>query len=78
MTPVRVVDALCVEGRRSRGRPKFTWDERIKQYLIELHLIFLRTWSRIRVHGDVESMLRIFRRMLYMCIYSTMFVFCDW
>ncbi|XP_021974358.1 uncharacterized protein LOC110869410 [Helianthus annuus] len=35
---VRVVDTLCVEGRRSRGRPKLTWEERIRQDLLELHL----------------------------------------
>ncbi|XP_076951351.1 putative sphingolipid transporter spinster homolog 2 [Bidens hawaiensis] len=37
-TPVRVVETLNVEGRRSRGRPKLTWEERIRQDLLELHL----------------------------------------
>jgi hypothetical protein len=36
--PVRAVEACVVEGRRNRGRPKLTWDERIRQDLIELHL----------------------------------------
>ncbi|XP_035836132.1 uncharacterized protein LOC118489676 [Helianthus annuus] len=36
--PVRVVENLEVEGRRSRGRPKITWDERIRQDLQKLHL----------------------------------------
>ncbi|KAJ0509466.1 hypothetical protein HanIR_Chr11g0529131 [Helianthus annuus] len=36
--PVRVVETLEVEGRRSRGRPKITWDERIRQDLQKLHL----------------------------------------
>ncbi|KAF5774101.1 hypothetical protein HanXRQr2_Chr13g0596381 [Helianthus annuus] len=35
--PVRVIETLEVEGR-SRGRPKITWDERIKQDLQRLHL----------------------------------------
>ena len=35
---VRVVEELTVDGRRSRGRPKLTWDKRIEQDLIELHL----------------------------------------
>ena len=37
-TPVRVVETLSVEGKRCRGRPKFTWDERIRHDLIEMHL----------------------------------------
>ena len=36
--PVRVVETCIVEGKRSRGRPKLTWDERIRHDLIELHL----------------------------------------
>ncbi|MFS7997302.1 putative RNA-directed DNA polymerase [Helianthus anomalus] len=36
--PVRVVETLGVEGRRSRGRPKITWDERVRQDLQKLHL----------------------------------------
>ncbi|XP_021984724.1 uncharacterized protein LOC110880519 [Helianthus annuus] len=36
--PVRVVETLEVEGRRSRGRPKITLDERIRQDLQKLHL----------------------------------------
>ena len=35
---VRVVETLEVERRRSRGRPKITWDERIRQDLQRLHL----------------------------------------
>ncbi|XP_076938837.1 uncharacterized protein LOC143607188 [Bidens hawaiensis] len=36
--PVRVVEAFIVEGKRSRGRPKLTWDQRIRHDLTELHL----------------------------------------
>ncbi|XP_076888440.1 uncharacterized protein LOC143538876 [Bidens hawaiensis] len=36
--PVIAVETLNVEGRRSRGRPKLTWEERIRQDLLELHL----------------------------------------
>ncbi|XP_035838805.1 uncharacterized protein LOC110908170 [Helianthus annuus] len=37
--PVRAVETLTVEGRRSRGlTPKLTWDERIRHDLLELHL----------------------------------------
>ncbi|MFS7912542.1 putative tetratricopeptide-like helical domain superfamily [Helianthus anomalus] len=36
--PVRVVETIEVEGRRSRGRPKITWDEQIRQDLQRLHL----------------------------------------
>ncbi|XP_076938903.1 uncharacterized protein LOC143607281 [Bidens hawaiensis] len=36
--PVRAVETLNVEGRRSRGRPKLTWVERIMPDLLELHL----------------------------------------
>ncbi|XP_022042255.1 uncharacterized protein LOC110944920 [Helianthus annuus] len=36
--PVRVVETLEVEGRRSRGRPKITWDKRIRQDLQRLRL----------------------------------------
>ncbi|KAI3685929.1 hypothetical protein L1987_79598 [Smallanthus sonchifolius] len=36
--PVRTVKTLVVEGKRSRGRPKLTWDERIRLDLLDLHL----------------------------------------
>ncbi|MFS8012729.1 hypothetical protein Hanom_Chr14g01324281 [Helianthus anomalus] len=36
--PIRIVETLTVDGRRSRGRPKMTWDERIRQDLLDLHL----------------------------------------
>ena len=36
--PVRVVETLSVEGRRSRGRPKLTWEEQIRQDLLGFHL----------------------------------------
>ncbi|KAI3823773.1 hypothetical protein L1987_05214 [Smallanthus sonchifolius] len=36
--PVRTVETLVVEGKRSRGRPKLTWDERIRLDLLDLHL----------------------------------------
>ncbi|XP_035834121.1 uncharacterized protein LOC118482649 [Helianthus annuus] len=35
---VRVVETLTVDGRRGRGRPKLTWDMRIRRDLIEMHL----------------------------------------
>ncbi|KAD4584942.1 hypothetical protein E3N88_22543 [Mikania micrantha] len=36
--PVRSVENLSVDGRRSRGRPRLTWDEQIRQDLLALHL----------------------------------------
>ncbi|KAK9070519.1 hypothetical protein SSX86_010921 [Deinandra increscens subsp. villosa] len=36
--PVRAVDSISVEGRRGRGRLKMSWDERIRQDLLDLHL----------------------------------------
>ncbi|XP_021991266.1 uncharacterized protein LOC110888028 [Helianthus annuus] len=38
MAPVRIVETLTVDGRRGRGRPKLTWDEQIRQDLIEMHV----------------------------------------
>ncbi|KAJ0495634.1 putative reverse transcriptase domain, DNA/RNA polymerase superfamily [Helianthus annuus] len=35
---VRTVEALTVGGRRSSGRPKLTWEERIRADLLDLHL----------------------------------------
>ena len=35
---VRAVETLVVEGKRSRGRPRLTWDERIRQDFVDLHL----------------------------------------
>ena len=37
-SPVRSVETLIVEGKRRRGRPKVTWDERIRHDLLDLHL----------------------------------------
>ena len=36
--PVRTVESIIVEGKRSRGRPRRTWDEQIKIDLRELNL----------------------------------------
>ena len=36
--PVRSVENITIEGRRGRGRPKLTWDERIRRDLIDLNL----------------------------------------
>ena len=36
--PVRRVESIIVEGKRSRGRPRRTWDEQIKVDLHELNL----------------------------------------
>ena len=35
---VRRVESIIVEGKRSRGRPKITWDEQIRVDLHELNL----------------------------------------
>lgn len=35
--PIRIVETLTVD-ERSRGRPKLTWDERIRHDLLDLHL----------------------------------------
>ena len=37
-SPVRRIESTIVEGKRSRGRPKKTWIEQIKNYLSEMHL----------------------------------------
>ena len=36
--PVRRVESIIVEGKRSRGRPRRTWDEQIRVDLHELNL----------------------------------------
>ena len=36
--PVRRVESIIVDGKRSRGRPKRTWDEQIRVDLQELNL----------------------------------------
>ncbi|KAI3814008.1 hypothetical protein L1987_18747 [Smallanthus sonchifolius] len=36
--PVRSVETLTLKGKRGRGRPKLTWEERIRQDLLDLHL----------------------------------------
>lgn len=43
-----------VEGKRSHGRPKKTWDEQIKNDLSDLHLS--GTITGIRIVRDFESM----------------------
>ena len=35
---VRRVESIIVEGKRSRGRPRRTWDEKIRVDLNELNL----------------------------------------
>ena len=35
---VKRVECIIVEGKKSRGRPRRTWDEQIKVYLHELNL----------------------------------------
>ena len=37
-SPIRRVESIIVEGKRSRGRPKKTWVEQIKNDLNELRL----------------------------------------
>ena len=36
-SPVRRIESIIVEGKRSRGRPKRTWEKQIKVELYELH-----------------------------------------
>jgi hypothetical protein len=36
--PVRSVETLTVEGKRNKGRPRLTWEEKIHQDLLDLHL----------------------------------------
>ena len=36
-TPVRRIESIIVEGKRSRGRPRRTWDKQIKVDSRELH-----------------------------------------
>ncbi|XP_057532139.1 uncharacterized protein LOC130810182 [Amaranthus tricolor] len=36
--PVRRIESIILEGKRSRGRPRKTWKERIKSDLHDLHL----------------------------------------
>ena len=35
--PLRRIESIIVEGKRSRGRPRRTWDEQIKKDLKETH-----------------------------------------
>ena len=37
-TPIRRIERIIVEGKRSRGRVRRTWEEQIKSDLYELHL----------------------------------------
>jgi hypothetical protein len=36
--PLRRIDCILVEGKRSRGRPRRTWEEQIKSDMNDLHL----------------------------------------
>ena len=36
--PMRRVESIIVEGKRSRGKPKRTWDEQIRVDLHDLNL----------------------------------------
>ena len=36
--PVRRIECIIVEGKKSRGRPRRTWEEQIKSDMHELHL----------------------------------------
>ena len=36
--PVRRIECVIVEGKRSRGRPRRPWEEHIKSDIHELHL----------------------------------------
>ena len=36
--PVRMIECIIVEDKRSQGRPRRTWEEQIKSDLRELHL----------------------------------------
>ena len=36
--PVRRIECIIVEGKRSRGRPRRTWEEQIKSDIHELHI----------------------------------------
>ena len=36
--PVRRIESIILEGKRSRGRPRRTWEEQIKNDLNDLHL----------------------------------------
>ncbi|XP_076957995.1 uncharacterized protein LOC143633616 [Bidens hawaiensis] len=37
-SPVISVENITIEGKRGRGRPKLTWDERIINDLLDMHL----------------------------------------
>ena len=45
--PVRRIESIIVEGKRSRGRPKKTWVEQIKSDLSELYFSVDLTRDRI-------------------------------
>lgn len=36
-SPVKRIESIIVEGKKSQGRPKKTWIEQIKNDLSELH-----------------------------------------
>ena len=37
-SPLRRIECIIVEGKRSRGRPRRTWEEQIKSDMHELHI----------------------------------------
>ena len=51
--PVRRIECIIVEGKRSRRRPRRTWEEHIRSDLHELHLS--KDLTRDRAVGDALS-----------------------
>ena len=65
--PVRRVESIIVASKRSRGRPRRTWDEQIRVDLYELHLSADLTRDR-------SSWRRLIHVLDYWCPLSVPFV----
>ncbi|CAO2837605.1 unnamed protein product [Amaranthus hypochondriacus] len=80
--PGRRIDCIIVEDKRSRGRPRRTWEEHIKSDLHELHLTKDLTrdrgsWWRL-IHVLDSSILPIVcysSLHVFIFIFSYLFVF---
>ena len=79
-SPVRRIESLIVEGKRSWGRPKKTWVEQIKNDLSELHLSKDLTrdrnrWRRQSHFQIIISFISCLSCLMSSCCFSAYFVF---
>ena len=90
IAPVRRVESIIVEGKRSRGRPRRTWDEQIKVDLHELnlsegltrdrgswrrHIHVLYYWCPLRLPFGVLALLLL--SVLLLLVFCFL-LFCSW